>query len=64
MFVYVWFAVVFEINSASNAGKKIVIVQGAAEHYYNFHTCIVSTINFKYYSKPYSYRLSQYCCRQ
>ena len=59
-----WLAVVFGINSVSNAGKKIVIVQGAAEHYYNFHTCIVSTINSKYYSKPYCYRLIQYCCHR
>ena len=62
VYVIVWLAVVFGINSASNAGKKIVIVRGAAEHYYNFHTCIASTINSKYYSKPYCYRLIQYCC--
>ena len=43
--VIVWLAVVFGINSVSNAGRKIVIVQGTAEHYYNFHTCIASTIN-------------------
>ena len=36
VYVIVWEAVVFGINSASNAGKKIVIVRGAAEHYYNF----------------------------
>ena len=41
----VWFAVVFGINSASNAGRKIVIVWGAAEYYYTFHSCIASTIN-------------------
>ena len=29
-------AVVFGINSASNVGGKIVIVRGAAEHYYYF----------------------------
>ena len=57
VYVIVWLAVVFGINSVSNAGREIVIVRGAAEHYYNFHTCIVSTINFKYYSKPYCYRL-------
>ena len=50
VYVIVWLAVVFGINSASNAGRKIVIVQGAAEYYYNFHTCIASTINSKYYS--------------
>ena len=48
----VWLAVVFGINSASNAGKKVVIVRGVAEHYYTFHTCIASTVNSKYYSKP------------
>ena len=55
---------VFGINSASNGGRKIVIVRGAAEHYYNFHTCIASTINYKYYSQPYRYRLIQHCCRR
>ena len=35
VYVIVWLAVVFEINSASNAGGKIVIVRGAAEHYYS-----------------------------
>ena len=37
-FVYViaWVAVVFGINCASNAGRKLVIVRGAAEHYYCF----------------------------
>ena len=44
-YVIVWLAVVFGINSTSNAGKKIVIVLGYASHYYNFHNCIVSTIN-------------------
>ena len=38
MYVIVWLVVVFGINSVSNACKKIVIVQGTAEHYYNFHT--------------------------
>ena len=32
----VWFAVVFGINSAHNAGMKIVIVLGCTSHYYNF----------------------------
>ena len=45
VYVIVWLAVVFGINSASNAGKNIVIVQGVAKHYYNFYTCIASTIN-------------------
>ena len=44
VYVIVWLAVVFGINSASNAGRKIVIVRGAAEHYYNFRICIASTI--------------------
>ena len=56
IYVIVWLAVVFGISSTSNAGKKIVIVQGTAKHYYNFYTCIASTINSKYYSKPYCYR--------
>ena len=64
VYVIVWLTVVFGINSASNVGRKIVIVQGTAEHYYNFHTCIASTINSKYYSQPYCYRLIQYCCRR
>ena len=64
VYVIVWLAVVFGINSVSNAGKKIVIVRGAAEHYYNFHTCIASTINSKYYNQSYCYRLIQYCCHQ
>ena len=34
VYVIVWFAVVFGINSVSNAGRKIVIVQGAVQHYY------------------------------
>ena len=45
VYVIVWLAVVFGINSVSNAGKKIVIVRGAAKHYYTFHTCIVSISN-------------------
>ena len=38
VYVIVRLAVVFGINSGGNAGKKIVIVRGAVEHYYNFHT--------------------------
>ena len=34
LYVIVWLAVVFGINSVSNAGKKFVIVRGTAEHYY------------------------------
>ena len=36
VYVIVRVAVVFEINCASNAGWKLVIVRGAAEHYYCF----------------------------
>ena len=32
--VIAWVVVVFGINCASNAGRKLVIVRGAAEHYY------------------------------
>ena len=64
VYVIVWLAVVFGINSARNAGMKIVIVLGCASHYYNFPTCITRTINSKYYSHPYCYRLIQYCCRR
>ena len=35
-YVIVWVAVVFGINCASNAGRKLVIVRGKAEHYYCF----------------------------
>ena len=45
VYVIVWLAATFGINSVSNACRKIVIVQDAAEHCYTFHTCIVSTIN-------------------
>ena len=50
VYVIVWLAVVFGINSAINAGRKTVIVQGKAWHYYSFPTCITRTINSKYYS--------------
>ena len=59
VYVIVGLTVAFGINSASHAGREIVIVQGVAEHYYNFCICIVSTINSKYYSKPYCFRLIQ-----
>ena len=36
VYVIAWVAVVFGINCASNAGRKLVIVQGTAEHYYCF----------------------------
>ena len=36
VYVIVWVAVEFGINCRSNAGWKLVIVQGAAEHYYCF----------------------------
>ena len=50
VYVIVWLAVVFGINSASNAGGKIVVVRGEAEHYYSFPAYITRTINSKYYS--------------
>ena len=42
MLVYViaWVAVVFGINCASHAGRKLVIVRGTAEHYYCFLTAL------------------------
>ena len=36
MYTVVWVAIVFGNNSTSNAGRRIAIVQGTAEHYYNF----------------------------
>ena len=37
VYVIVWVAIVFGINSVSNgAGRKIVMVQGIAEYYYSF----------------------------
>ena len=36
VYVIAWVAVVFGINCASNAGRKLVIVRGAAEHYHCF----------------------------
>ena len=33
VYVIAWAAVVFGINCASNVGRKLVIVRGAAEHY-------------------------------
>ena len=36
VYVIAWVAVVFGINCASNAGRRLVIVRGAAEHYYCF----------------------------
>ena len=36
-------------NSASNAGREIVIVQGATKHYYTFYASIVSNINQNMY---------------
>ena len=40
VYVIAWVAVVFGINCASNAGRKLVIVRGAAEHYYCFLTAL------------------------
>ena len=33
VYVIAWVAIVFGINCASNAGRKLVIVRGAAKHY-------------------------------
>ena len=46
VFVYViaWVAVVFGINCASNVGRKLVIVQGAAKHYYCFLLTLQDTV--------------------
>ena len=46
IFVYViaWVAVVFGINCASNVGMKLVIVRGAAEHYYCFLPVMLLTL--------------------
>ena len=46
-----WVAVVFGINCASNACRKLVIVRGAAEHYYCFLPALRSAINSKYYKQ-------------
>ena len=50
VYVIVWLSAIFEINSASNAGRKAVIVWGKAKPYYNFPAWITKTINSKYYS--------------
>ena len=38
VYVIAWLAATSGINSVSNTGRKIVIVQDTAEHYYTFHT--------------------------
>ena len=38
IFVLEWVVEVFGINCVSNAGRKLVIVRGVAEHYYCFLT--------------------------
>ena len=43
VYVIAWVAVVFEIDCASNAGRKLVILRGAAS--------TIRAINSKYYSK-------------
>ena len=40
VYVIAWVAVVFGINCVSNAGRKLVIARGTAEHYY----CFLSTL--------------------
>ena len=60
VYVIVWVAVVFRINCASNTGWKLVIVRGAAEHYYCFLPALREQLILKYYGKPYCYKLIQY----
>ena len=48
VYVIVRLAVLFGIDIVSDAGRKIVIVQGEAEHYYSFPACIMRIINSKY----------------
>ena len=44
VYVIAWVAVVFGINCASNVGRKLVIVRGAAEHYYCFQPLIPNAL--------------------
>ena len=60
VYVIVRVAVVFGINCVSNAGWKLVIVRGAAEHYYCFLPALREQLIPKYYSNPYYYKLIQY----
>ena len=53
VYVIAWVAVVFGINCASSAGRKLVIVRDAP-------ACITRAINFKYYREPCYYKLIQY----
>ena len=51
VYVIVRVAVVLGINCTSNAGRKLAIVRGAAEHYYiTVPACITTAINSKYYT--------------
>ena len=58
VYVIAWVAVVFGINCASNVGRKLVIVRGAA--LLLFPTYITRAINSKYYGKPCYYKLIQH----
>ena len=62
VYVIVWVAVVFGINCTSNAGRKLVIVRGAAEHYYCFLPALRVQLIPNTTSKLYYYKLIQYVC--
>ena len=62
VYVIVWVAVVFGINCASNAGRKVVIVRGTAEHYYCFLPALRVQLIPNTTGKPYCYKLIQYVC--
>ena len=50
----------YTISTCNSLGAKRVIGQGCSQALLLFPTCITITINFKYYSKPYCYKLIQY----
>ena len=62
VYVIVWVAVVFGINCASNTGRKLVTVRGAAEHYYCFLPALREQLIPNTTGKPYCYKLIQYVC--
>ena len=62
VYVIVWVAVIFGINCASNAGRKPVIVRGAAEHYYCVLPALLAQLIPNTTGKPYCYKLIQYVC--
>ena len=44
VYVIAWVVVVFGINCVSNAGRKLVIMRGAAEHYYCFLPALLTQL--------------------